>query len=307
MIIVSRRALWSTALPAVGVAAAACLCVGVRFACGFSGYGLITTLFTAVMIFLQPRFDNQTIRRGVEALELLLLFAVISAAGALASYVVIATSTGYVDDQLAAADRLLGFDWSAVYAFTALHPWFRVMSFGFYLSIFSTPPLLLLMLAWTDHGDRARSFLVTFALALAITVTLFHWFPARGALAHYGVRPDYVPAVGPEQVDVIEALRRGKPGIMNFAALPGIISFPSFHAASAIMFISAAWPVKPLRWFVLPTNLLMLVATPVQGSHYCVDLLGGVAVAGVAIGAVCLCRNGSRAQPCAALQMAVSV
>ena len=83
-------------------------------------------------------------------------------------------------------------------------------------------------------------------MALAITVALFHWFPAKGALAYYGARTDYLPAVGPAEVDVIAALRRGKPGIF-------------------------------------------------------VDLLGGVAVAAVAIGSVRLpgyrFRARSRAEP----------
>ena len=157
MIVISRRALWSAAVPVMGIAIAACLCVGVRFAFGFSGFSLLTTIFTVVMILLQPRFDNQTIRRGVEALELLLLFAVISTAGALASYVVVATSTGYADGQLAAADRLLGFDWPALYALTAVHPWLRLLSLAFYLSIFSTPPRF--AHARLDRSGRSRAVL----------------------------------------------------------------------------------------------------------------------------------------------------
>src|SRR5262249_54253832 len=38
------------------------------------------------------------------------------------------------------------------------------------------------------------------------------------------------------------------------------------------------------RWVMLGLNALMLAATPIDGSHYFVDVLAGIAVAGVALG-----------------------
>lgn len=65
--------------------------------------------------------------------------------------------------------------------------------------------------------------------------------------------------------------------------MTGLIFFPSFHAAGAVMFIRSWWQFRRLRWLMLPLNLMLIAAAPVFGLHYFVDLLGGIAVAVVSI------------------------
>jgi membrane-associated phospholipid phosphatase len=43
--------------------------------------------------------------------------------------------------------------------------------------------------------------------------------------------------------------------------------------------MAAFWPVPVARWFSAVINSLMLAATPIDGSHYLVDILAGVAIA----------------------------
>ena len=43
-----------------------------------------------------------------------------------------------------------------------------------------------------------------------------------------------------------------------------------------------AWPVRQVRWFLLPLNAAMLLATPVEGTHYLSDMICGLIVAVVA-------------------------
>jgi hypothetical protein len=50
-----------------------------------------------------------------------------------------------------------------------------------------------------------------------------------------------------------------------------------------VVFIAAAWPVARLRWFIMPINATMLLATPVEGTHYLADMIAGALVAGAAI------------------------
>jgi membrane-associated phospholipid phosphatase len=63
------------------------------------------------------------------------------------------------------------------------------------------------------------------------------------------------------------------------AGSEGIITFPSLHAALGLIFALALWPDRVLRWFSLALNLLMIVATPIDGSHYFVDVFAGLAIA----------------------------
>jgi membrane-associated phospholipid phosphatase len=59
----------------------------------------------------------------------------------------------------------------------------------------------------------------------------------------------------------------------------GIITFPSLHAALALIVTVALWPIPVLRWLGVATNTLMLVSIPVDGGHYFIDVLAGLAIA----------------------------
>ena len=65
--------------------------------------------------------------------------------------------------------------------------------------------------------------------------------------------------------------------------LAGIVTFPSFHAASAALYAWALWPSRLLRPIVVLANGAMLAATPIVGGHYFIDVIAGVAIAALAI------------------------
>ena len=70
---------------------------------------------------------------------------------------------------------------------------------------------------------------------------------------------------------------------IDFAELAGIVTFPSFHAAAAVLYLWAFWPV---RWFgpiAIVANCAMLLATPIGGGHYFVDVFAGIAIAASSI------------------------
>ena len=117
------------------------------------------------------------------ALELLALFGLLSAAGALASYLVAIHSTGYVDDSLATIGPMLGFRWPEAYAFIATHPAAIVIGRIGYLSIFWMPFVLMTTFGLTGRDDWGRTFLLGFTFALVFTMVLFFMFPAKGRSA----------------------------------------------------------------------------------------------------------------------------
>jgi hypothetical protein len=79
------------------------------------------------------------------------------------------------------------------------------------------------------------------------------------------------------------ALRNGSLTIIDARALDGIISFPSLHAAVAILIPYHLRWSKPLLWLGAGLNVLMLVSAIPCGNHYLTDVLGGVLIAGLAI------------------------
>jgi membrane-associated phospholipid phosphatase len=85
------------------------------------------------------------------------------------------------------------------------------------------------------------------------------------------------------QLRDIVALRDGSLRHLEMFKLTGIVSFPSFHAASAVLYLWALWPVRYLGGIAAALNLLMIAATPVIGAHYIIDVFGGVALAAISI------------------------
>ena len=80
-------------------------------------------------------------------------------------------------------------------------------------------------------------------------------------------------------LDVAALLRDGSLRTLDLFHINGVLTFPSFHAASAALYIWGLWPMRWLRPLNLLVNGAMIAATPIGGGHFLVDVLGGVAVA----------------------------
>jgi membrane-associated phospholipid phosphatase len=55
-----------------------------------------------------------------------------------------------------------------------------------------------------------------------------------------------------------------------------------------MLFAYGLWKIPYVRWFGLGLNLAMIAATPIQGSHYLVDVLAGMSIAALSI-FICSC------------------
>src|SRR5690606_36367265 len=95
---------------------------------------------------------------------------------------------------------------------------------------------------------------------------------------------------------VFYGLRDGSHRLLVAVGSQGIITFPSLHAALAVILIAALWPIARLRWIILPLNLAMLAATPIDGSHYLFDVIAGVAVAVVRLALAIRIAQGDHAR-----------
>jgi len=246
----------------------------------FAGWAIIAMAFC--YLCRAPRTCAQRIAR--DFVEGVSLFALVSLLGAVASYPLAAGQHPFVDTKLENIDRMLRFDWLGWYAWVAGHAWIQALERMAYLSIFATPALLIGYFAWTGRRAEGRLFVATFWVAAAVTLALFPLFPAAGPFATlwHGPAP-YMPLSALYQDQVIIALRQHEIHAIDLGALHGLVCAPSFHAASAIIYIATAWRVAALRWPVVIISGAMLLATPVEGTHYLTDILGGVAVAYLAL------------------------
>jgi membrane-associated phospholipid phosphatase len=143
-----------------------------------------------------------------------------------------------------------------------------------------------LCLAFSARFVWLRVYTLAFIGAVLVTIAISAVLPAAGVWPHYGLTTadsaHIVPAVQTSW-PVFYGLRDGSFRALVAVGSEGIITFPSLHAALAVILIAALWPLQWLRWPILAVNVAMLAATPIDGSHYLTDVLAGIAVAALAL------------------------
>ena len=250
----------------------------------------MTWLFAGVLLLFgvtryvlrRPRSAAQRVARDLS--ESVGAFMGISLLGATATYPLAADTHGAIDPLLQAVDGALHFDWLAWYQTVAAHRSLQLLGTAAYQSIYVTPALILGYCAWSDRRAEARGFVASFWFAAVLTLLLFRVMPAIGPLATLWHGPiPYVPESALYEADLLPMLRLGNGYVVDLGALRGLVSVPSFHTASGVVYIATAWPMARLRWPVLALTSAMLLATPVEGTHYLTDMLAGAAVAIVAL------------------------
>ncbi|PHR19214.1 MAG: phosphatase [Sphingopyxis sp.] len=216
-------------------------------------------------------------------------FLLISLLGATATYPAAAATSGFADPALARIDAFLGFEWMGWYELVVDNPWLQTAGSLAYANIYMSPVLLLGGLALSGERARAQLFLVSFWLAAVITMLLFLAMPAVGPLAYLWQGPiPYMPTSALYQAELLPLLRENLLGSVDLGALQGLVCAPSFHTAAAVIYIAMAWQCRYLRWPLLLINGAMLLSTPVEGTHYLVDMIGGAMV-----GLFALCTAGA--------------
>ena len=134
---------------------------------------------------------------------------------------------------------------------------------------------------------RLQEFTFAFAIALIVTTAISALVPAIGVFQQIGVDPAAFVNIEPgaylAQMRDLGPVREGILRELDLLNLAGIVTFPSFHACSAVLYVWALWSVWWMRPFALLANGAMLASTPVDGGHYFIDVFAGIAVAVLAI------------------------
>lgn len=234
-----------------------------------------------------PRLRLRHARAVGDCAEFFLVFMLVTLMGAVASYPISAMTSGYSDAALQRIDLALGFNWLAWYRAVAGSQTLQFLGTAAYRSIYLSPALLLAYFAGTRQRGEAYRFIVTFWLSAVITLVLFSFMPAVGPLSYLWHGPiAYMPESELWQPDLIPQLRAHAAHVVDLGHLRGIVSAPSFHAAAATLYVGTAWRIRRLRWPLLAVNAAMLLATPVEGTHYLADILLGIVVASFALAVV---------------------
>jgi hypothetical protein len=188
----------------------------------------------------------------------------------------LAATVGFplLDDRLAALDAaLFGVHWQAASAWVQAHPLLDAVLTWAYGSIFWQGAAVLVLGSVARPGERNGEALWLFAVSLTITIAVFCFTPALGQLGHVGAEP----------MSALQALRAGQVRVFNFANSEGIITFPSFHTALALIVTYCVRRQRLALAVIAPINIAMLASIPTVGGHYVVDMLGGATVTLISI------------------------
>ena len=226
---------------------------------------------------------------------------------AVASYLGASLALPLQDALFDGIDRALGFDFPAHYSFVHAHPLAaRVLDACYNTSILQVA-LVLITLAMTGQEERLHAFNLLFVMTAFAVIVVANIMPTLGTYAFYGVAqadpPKFLfdPGSGWQHLPHLTALREGSMREVPFDDLHGLIAFPSFHTALAIVCTWALMRTRFVFWPLALVNVTLIVATPTLGSHYLSDALAGWLIAAASIALV---SGFERARACVSVPVA---
>jgi membrane-associated phospholipid phosphatase len=227
--------------------------------------------------------------RTATAIEAWTLLSLSCLTGILGTYVVARFGRPFADSWMVSADRLIlpGLDWKRTVFAVAHDPLLVGIANRAYGTLAWQGSVLILLCCVTGHADRCAAFVLRWTIALALVVAVFALLPCNGPTTAYAITHAQVPAIGSNAgwcARGLQAwLRSTGPIRLDLSALDGIVTFPSFHAAAAVLFAWGFWAIRWARWPMLALNLAMIAATVPIGGHYYSDVLAGIVIAGTSI------------------------
>jgi membrane-associated phospholipid phosphatase len=189
------------------------------------------------------------------------------------SYLIVSLHLPLIDHPLRVADAALGFDWQSFANFTLVNHRFTAEALTWSYISFYLQPFVILVICAGNPKLCEREFVQNYALTVTICVVIGGMLPALGEPS----------SVWPLQLAEFERVWSGQWRVLDFSTMQGLVVFPSFHAAFAVIAIYAVRHSLPGLLGLGPINLLMLVSTVPVGGHYLTDIIGGVIVAGGSI------------------------
>ena len=215
--------------------------------------------------------------------EIVAALLILSPSIVVSTYLAMRVSLPLADAMLAGWDAQLHVDWQAFVrgvdaapGLAGLLGW-SYTSFAFQL--FALP----LAIALLGHARRAYISVICYGLIGFVSALISVWFPAVGTYAHYDFDPSQLSSInayfGFAFLDQFNAVRNDPDFVLSLAQAAGIVTFPSVHAAVAVLCVWTAWPVGLLRYPALLLNILMAISALSHGSHYFIDVIAGIALA----------------------------
>jgi len=240
-------------------------------------------LSLALLVFLYGYIRR--VQAFLEIGEYLLLWICFVLVNAMSAYAIAEWRLPLRDAELAGIDAMIGFNRTTALHIVTGSPWITELLPIAYSSLFAQTIFSTVYFSLTGFSDRNRELFRMAAIACIATNLISGILPAIGP--H--------PPLAPFQQAFIEIRNNSSPYIA-IPKMQGIVTFPSFHTALAVLFIYVHRPPSRSFFPVLLLNLFMLMAVPFWGHHYFIDELAGASLALACIFAVTKCLKSASNQ-----------
>jgi hypothetical protein len=308
-----RPMLWAWAL-AIAIAAADCVWIPVA---GFRAPAMPLVRIAVILVALGALWwvyvrlrPDAIIAALIEAAVFLIFFTL---ALEILCYLAMALDRPLCDAALSALDAALGFDFRAHLAYLTRRPRLAGLLELCYNTSMLQIAVTVVALAITGRLARLRAFLALFAFTATAVIGIAAIFPTLGPYPYFDIPNNLLPAftdprAGWDSVPHVLALRDGTMRVLPLTDLRGLVAFPSFHTALALIIIWAVLPLRPVAVPLFAVNVLLILGAPSNGDHYLCDLLAGALIALGAIGAVTRRHAlGGESRPVASAESTVAV
>lgn len=186
----------------------------------------------------------------------------------------------YIDGALSKADLMLGIYAPAIVLAFAKDPDFASLLEVVYGT--SLPICFFCGVGLAACGRMSRAYELAFAftvcILLASTVSIF--VPALGSTVYHGIQgiTGLPNTAGNFHMATVAYYRDDPMATFDLGKLEGIVTFPSFHMAMAILVPYAFRGTGIASWLAVSWSLLVTISAVVIGGHYVVDLLAGAMI-----------------------------
>jgi hypothetical protein len=162
-------------------------------------------------------------------------------------------------------------------------PWLKLALSIAYATTLPQIAIVVVILALVGRLERLSHFMLAFCIAALLTVAFWTIFPSFGAFAYFWQADPTFSDRGllvdaPYARELFE-LRAGAIDTLSIDELIGLIAFPSFHTAIAVLATYYLWPVRFAGVAALVLNVLVVLSVPIDGGHHVVDVPAGIVTA----------------------------
>lgn len=240
----------------------------------FAAFAALSSFAAALFLIYRDVRNEQRIAYMFGALGIMVGATYINGFLAL---VAMATPFPPQDKLLSETSAAIGFDYTAIMRWIAERPpTGRLMQLSYMICgpmIFAAP----IVLAWTRQFSRLRRFVTLYALLITLCVTISFLVPARGFALYAPLPADVARALPGGAATffgaIADGFRYGALRTLDPAYFQGVVEFPSFHTATALLTIYAFWRTRFLWVVALAGNVMVLLSVVPIGGHYIWDVV----------------------------------